>query len=272
MGPGIVPLKPQTSISTWGSSSALHGHRDQVELLGPVAERPGQLVQVGGDDRDGGQAGLPQAGHELAPVGGAAHRPAGAGTLPRILRVSDPADRGGSLAVVDRPAPAAIDAAAIAGAAPRKSRRVLALSMIDPLFDIERNEDGGHFDRERLASNHPIGLSLQHPGILIRRRPCGRPIDRRARKYSGSRVAGGLGVDLRLACDQSIRRPADTKPSDRRANSDPTCSPIEPRQQARPDRSRWAWSRGRADGRPVLRREPACPIGRNRDRIVVVIR
>ena len=53
VGPGIVPLKPQTSMYSPGRNSRLDGHAVEVEFLDAVDHRPGQFLgEVGHDDRD----------------------------------------------------------------------------------------------------------------------------------------------------------------------------------------------------------------------------
>ena len=64
---------------------ALDRHGDQVELLGAVAQDPGQLGKVWGLDGDRRRSGPPEAGDELAAIGWGTDRPAGTGTIPGMI-------------------------------------------------------------------------------------------------------------------------------------------------------------------------------------------
>src|SRR5207249_1345316 len=70
-----------------GEEFAAHDLGDEVELLGPVHHRPGELGQVGRLEGRGRLVGTAPARHELATIRGAAHRAAGARMVPRKLLV-----------------------------------------------------------------------------------------------------------------------------------------------------------------------------------------
>ena len=138
MGPGIVPLKPQTSISRCGSISRLTGIAMRWNSLAPSRKVQDSLARSGVTTGTGGSPGFRRPGTSLPRSVGLPTEPPEPGRS-RGYSLAGAGAWVGSAPIDFRSAPVAIKPAATTGPVPRKSRRVLGWFMIGSLCDVENS-------------------------------------------------------------------------------------------------------------------------------------